>query len=74
MSNTDNQAGDDGQEAPAYFKSFVTEFHTEVAEIKRVAEETRDECRNEVQQTKAQAQKNACHRWLTRTCEAQRQM
>ena len=59
MNNTDTQAGDDGQEAPAYFKSFVSEFRTQVAEIKRVAEETRNECRNKVQQTKPQAQKNA---------------
>ena len=51
--------GDDGEEAPAYFKKFVTEFRSEVADIKRVAEETRDECRNELQQTKAQTQKNA---------------
>ena len=59
MSEHNSQEGDDDQEAPAYFKRFVTEFRTEVADIKRVAEETRDECRNEVQQTKAQAQKNA---------------
>ena len=36
----------------------MSEFRTEVAGIRQVVEETRDECRNEVQQTKAQTQQN----------------